>query len=254
MTTDLATTQPSPLAQLLADPDRLKEFPIETVERLFALDREMRQDGAQNRNSPMRCTRLQGDLTPVRKAAKNDQTGSWYARLEDVEAMLDPVIHKHGFSTSLSSQPGAPADHTRFVLMVRHVGGHAEEHTWDAPIDDKGIKGNPNKTRLHGGGSSMAYAARYLKTNVFSVSTYRDDDGNAAGTGRRRRSRSPKQQFQQQLNDLADQSGGVDKLRLASWLKSSFGVDALAKFPARQLRARVKLMLEDRAKKGDENG
>ena len=56
MPTDLATTQPSPLAQLLADPDRLKEFPIETVERLFALDREMRQDGAQNRNSPMRCT------------------------------------------------------------------------------------------------------------------------------------------------------------------------------------------------------
>ena len=105
--------------------------------------------------------------------------------------MLDPVIHKHGFSTSLSSQPGAPADHTRFVLMVRHVGGHAEEHTWDAPIDDKGIKGNPNKTRLHGGGSSMAYAARYLKTNVFSVSTYRDDDGNAARHGRRRRADHP---------------------------------------------------------------
>ena len=42
MTTDIATVPPSPLAQILADPDRLKEFPIETVERLFALDREMR--------------------------------------------------------------------------------------------------------------------------------------------------------------------------------------------------------------------
>ena len=244
MTTDLSTTQPSPLAQLLADPDRLKEFPIETVERLFALDREMRQDGARTGFSHAMHA-LQGDLTPVRKAAKNDQTGSWYARLEDVEAMLDPVIHKHGFSTSLSSQPGAPADHTRFVLMVRHVGGHAEEHTWDAPIDDKGIKGNPNKTRLHGGGSSMAYAARYLKTNVFSVSTYRDDDGNAANAGPG--SEPITQEQFQELNDLADQSG-VDKVRFAAWLKSSFGIDALAKLPARHFD-RVKLMLKDRAKK-----
>ena len=74
MTTDLATTQPSPLAQLLADPDRLKEFPIETVERLFR---------AGPANAPGRARTgfshamhaLQGDLTPVRKAAKNDQTG-----------------------------------------------------------------------------------------------------------------------------------------------------------------------------------
>ena len=78
--------------------------------------------------------------------------------------------------------PGAPENHTRFVLLVRHS-GHREEHMWDAPIDDKGIKGNPNKTRLHGGASSMNYACRYLKTNVFNIQTFTDDDGNAAGAG-----------------------------------------------------------------------
>ena len=130
------------------------------------------------------------------------------------------------------------------------LGGHAEEHTWDAPIDDKGIKGNPNKTRLHGGGSSMSYAARYLKTNVFGVQTYRDDDGNAAGTGE---GAEPITQEQfQTLNDEADKSG-ADKVRLAAWYKSAFGVDALAKLPARHFD-RVKLMLENRAKKGGGNG
>ena len=66
MMTDLAPVQQSPLAQLLADPDRLKKFPIETVERLFALDREMRQDGARTEFSHAMHA-LQGDLTPVRK-------------------------------------------------------------------------------------------------------------------------------------------------------------------------------------------
>ena len=249
MTTDLATTEKSPLAKILADPDRLKEFPIETVERLFALDREMRQDAARQEFS-LAFHALQGDLTPVRKLAKNDQTGSWYARLEDVEAMLDPLIHNHGFSASLSTHPGAPTDHTRFVLMVRHVGGHNEEHIWDAPIDDKGIKGNPNKTRLHGGGSSMSYAARYLKTNVFGVQTYRDDDGNAAGTGPGSEPIT-KEQFQR-LAHLAAESG-ADRERLAAWLKSSFGIELLNSLPA-QHYDRVRLMLESRAKKGGGNG
>ena len=182
MTPDIATVPPSPLAQILADSDRLKEFPIETVERLFALDREMRQDAARQEFAHA-FHALQGDLVPVRKAAENKHTKSWYATLEDVEAMLDPILQRHGFSVSLSSQPGAPADHSRFVLIVRHNGGHTEEHIWDAPIDDKGIKGEANKTRLHGGASARTYAKRYLKVDVFGVSTYRDDDGNAAGTG-----------------------------------------------------------------------
>ena len=55
------------------------------------------------------------------------------------------------------------------------------------------------------------------------------------------------EQFQQ-LTDLADASG-ADKVRLAAWLQSSFGIDALAKLPARHFD-RVRLMLEDRAKKG----
>ena len=172
-------------------------------------------------------------------------------RLEDVEAMLEPMIHKHGFSTSLSSQPGAPADHTRFVLMVRHVGGHAEEHTWDAPIDDKGIKGKAEQDAaawrrvIH-----VLRRALPQDQRVRRFQTYRDDDGNAAGTGE---GAEPITQEQfQTLNDEADKSG-ADKVRLAAWYKSAFGVDALAKLPARHFD-RVKLMLENRARKGGGDG
>lgn len=247
MTTDLATVQQSPLAQLLDDPDRLKDFPIETIERLSALHRELRQDAAREAFADA-FHDLQGDMTPVRKSARNTHTKSWYARLEHIEAMLDPLIHKHGFSTSLSSRPGAAADCTRFVLIVRR-GLHTEEHLWDAPIDDKGIKGEANKTKLHGGASAMSYAARYLKTNVFGVQTYRDDDGNAAGAGAG--AEPIKQEQVKYLNDLADNSG-ADKVRLAAWIKSSFGIDDLSKLPARNFD-RVRQMLENRKKKGEDN-
>ena len=244
MANDLTAPPQSPLALILADPAQLAAIPIDTVERLFAIDREIKADASRKEFS-IAFHALQGDLAPVHKAAKNTHTKSWYATLEDVEAMLDPLLQRHGFSVSLSSQPGAPADHSRFVLIVRHNGGHTEEHIWDAPIDDKGIKGEANKTRLHGGASARTYAKRYLKVDVFDVSTYRDDDGNAAGAGPGAEAIT-QEQFQQ-LNDLADESG-ADKVRLAAWLQSSFGIDALAKLPARHFD-RVRLMLEDRAKK-----
>ena len=180
MTEALATRAPSALETLLADPDRLKSFPIETVERLFDLSRKMAADIARKEFAEA-FNRLQGRMTPVRRTATNDQTRSKYALLEDVERMLDPLLISEGFSRSMSTEDCPVPDHLRFVMTLRHVGGHTERHVLDAPIDDKGPKGASTKTRLHGMGSSMTYVSRYLLVNVCGVQTCSDDDGNAAG-------------------------------------------------------------------------
>ena len=77
MTTLVATPEPSALAKLLADPDRLRDFPIETVERLFVLDSRAdsgrrREKGVQPRIStlvqarPLACSQAGGlTRTPV---------------------------------------------------------------------------------------------------------------------------------------------------------------------------------------------
>lgn len=178
MSNAIAEPAPSSLAQLLADPERLQAYPVETVERLFALDREMQSEHAR-REFAIAFNAVQSELTPVHKAARNPSTGSFYARLEDIEAMLDPILTRHGFSRSISATDCPLADHMRFVLRLRHNGGHVEEHYLDAPIDDKGIKGSPTKTRLQGMASSYTYCERHLLVKVFGVQTSSDADGAA---------------------------------------------------------------------------
>lgn len=182
MSNNLTVAGASALAQILAEPDRLKEIPVETVERLFALDREFRADRARSEFAAA-FNAVQGEMSPVRRAAKNSQTASFYARAEHVAGMLDPIITRHGFSRSFSTEDCPLADHMRFVLTIRHVGGHVEQHRLDAPIDNVGPKGNPTKTRLHGMASSYTYCERHLLCKVFGVQLVDDDDGNAAAMG-----------------------------------------------------------------------
>ena len=219
MTTAVATAQPTALSTLLADPDKLREFPIETVERLFALDREMRSDAARAEYFAAFNT-LQSQLQPVRKEGRNKETRSWYAKLEHVCAMLDPLLIDNGFSTSVSTEPCDQPELLRFVMTVRHNGGHAEQHRLEMPVDYLGPKGAPVKTRAHGTGSSFTLAERYLKVGVFNVQTYTDDDGNAAGGGPGAEKITPAQA--DELNAMFDEVGG-DKRKFVN----IFGVDAM---------------------------
>ena len=171
---------PSALQVLLADPDRLKDYPVETVERLYALDKDIRADRAK-REFAEAFNRVQKQMTPVKRMAKNTQTGSMYAKAEHVFEMLDPLILKDGFSRSFSTTDCPVEGHIRFVLILRHNSGHEERHTLDAPPDYLGPKGAPTKTKLHGMASSYTYCERHLLCKVFGVQLVADDDGNAAG-------------------------------------------------------------------------
>ena len=179
----LQTAQPSALETLLRDPEKLRDFPVETVERLYQMDKELRQEQAK-REFIGAFHRVQSQLGPVRKAAKNTHTGSMYARAEDVDRMLSPLLRDEGFTCSHWAEESSRDDELRIVLKISHIGGHSEQYTMPAPIDDKGAKGNAVKTRLHGAASTLTYCVRHLKCNVFSVQLTDDDDGNAgAGVG-----------------------------------------------------------------------
>ena len=185
----LQPTEQTALEQLLSDPDRLKDFPIEIVERLFVLDRQIRAD-ASRKEFFAAFNHVQGDedMKPVVATGRNDQyKGSMYAKAEDVGRMLDPILVKHGFSWSFSHTECPHPEMMRIVLVLRHVGGHEERHFSDAPADTHGPKGNPVKTKLHGMASSDTFVGRNLKIKVFGLQIVKDDDGNAgAGVGPKR--------------------------------------------------------------------
>jgi hypothetical protein len=123
----------------------------------------------------------QAEMLPVVRKAHNDQTASNYATLDAIAKAIQPIVTKHGFSTSYGMEDSPLPDHYRITLDVDHVAGHTKHLRADIPIDAAGIKGTVNKTRTHAFGSTISYGRRYLKLLAFDVSTSEDDDGNAAG-------------------------------------------------------------------------
>lgn len=184
-TTEIAPAEPQsierrsagPLDAILADPRQLRDLPIEIVERLYELHERDQQRGAE-REFNAAFNRVQAAVRPVLKRGDNQQTRSRYALLEDVIAELRPRLVSEGFSWSTSTRETPEDGMVLVVLRLRHVGGHAEEHSMSAPIDNLGPKGAPVKTKLHGMGSTYSYASRYLLVNVFGIQTTLDADGN----------------------------------------------------------------------------
>lgn len=165
-----------PLAAILSNPEQLQQIPIETVERLFALHR---QDVADKRREAFHeaLHRIQGQLEPVKKYGRNTQTGSMYARVEHVERMLMPILDREGVTLSCSTvEPVVPGT-MRVCLTVRYR-GHEDHAYMDAPVDDKGPKGQPVKTALHGTASTLTYCYRHLICRYFGIQVHSDDDGN----------------------------------------------------------------------------
>lgn len=171
-----ATTMLSIIARAAADP----AVDLDKMERLLAMqERLVARDAELAFNSAMRD--VQSKVRYVQKDAKNPSTNSTYTRLETLNKAIVPVATEAGFSLSFGTADCPMADALRITCTVLHSGGHSRLYQCDVPIDMLGAKGNPNKTKTHGYGSSLSYGRRYLTLLIFNISTGEDDDGNAAG-------------------------------------------------------------------------
>lgn len=122
--------------------------------------------------------RVQQQLPTVLADAENQQTHSTYAKHETIAKAIKPIYSAEGFSTSFTQGACERPDHVRIDGVLRHSGGHLTMHWVELPVDDKGIKGNVNKTPLHAAGSTFTYGRRYLTCLMFDVATGDDTDGN----------------------------------------------------------------------------
>jgi hypothetical protein len=120
----------------------------------------------------------QGEMHPVVRDATNDQTKSRYARLETIDALIRPIYTRHGFCLEFNSEP-VDGPNERIVCEVSHAAGYTKRRQLEAAPDIAGPKGMPNKTALHGLGSTVSYLRRYLTCMIFNIVLANDDnDGN----------------------------------------------------------------------------
>ena len=132
-----------------------------------------------------------------------------FARYEDIDAAVRPIMVKHGFSISYSTKPRTSEGGGLVVVgTLSHVQGHFRESEIAVALDNSGGKNN-----IQGMGSSSSYGKRYVLCNLLNIITEgQDDDGNAA-------------EFittEQAVEiDLKIVESGADKARFLKWIKAA---------------------------------
>lgn len=87
-----------------------------------------------------------------------------YARFEDIQAVIQPLLAEEGFSTSFTTRAHG-ADKFETILKVSHVRGHSETTSVFLPDSEKsGFKNN-----VQAAGSAMAYGKRYAYEAAFDL-------------------------------------------------------------------------------------
>lgn len=121
---------------------------------------------------------MQGKLPRVAAKRKNTQTNSNYAAIEDINKIVMPILTEHGFGVLFKTKEQA-ADSVTVEATITHRSGHTESTLLTMPLDDVGIAGKTNKTKVHATGSAITYAKRYALCELLNISVGDEDtDGN----------------------------------------------------------------------------
>lgn len=151
---------------------------VAVIERLWAMQKDA-EDRQAEREFGIAKVGLAMELPAIPKNHKieyvdknNIKRETPYATREDIEAILDPVCRKHGFSKEYSTETidGKACQ----VLTVRHVSGHKEVYRSPyMPLDTTG-----NKNNNQAAGSTAEYGKRYAVIGAFNIiGADKDDDG-----------------------------------------------------------------------------
>lgn len=124
-----------------------------------------------------RLPAIRKDGTVCQSEAKGGAKLYSFARWDDIQDAIDPVLAEFGFTLSFTSKAA-----TTGVLMVaslQHRAGHTETSEMQLPTDT-----SANKNNLQGLGSARAYGKRYLTLDMLDLKLIDMDDDGRKGGGR----------------------------------------------------------------------
>jgi hypothetical protein len=149
---------------------------MDKFERLIAM-----QERIEARNAKIAYVEAFADMQPDLPTidangniTHNGRPISKYARWEDINEVIKPILAKHGFALDFGS---AQDDRSMAITAIlTHRKGHSKDATLRLPFDTSG-----GKTGVHSIGSTMSYGQRYTARLVLNFVSRapqdRDDDG-----------------------------------------------------------------------------
>lgn len=120
---------------------------------------------------------MSSKLPLVVKEHYNKFTNSKYAKHENINEAIKPILAEHGFALSCDITEQTDTTVTVEVILM-HKAGYEKSVKLTMPIDDTGAKGDKTKTGLQGRSSAITYAKRIAICTLLNISTGDDVDGN----------------------------------------------------------------------------
>lgn len=171
---DLAA--PSDLLQAILKIASNPDIDVDKIERLLAMhERMVERDAKVAFESAL--ARVQAKLPTIQQSGviygKDKVTvRSRYAPLEDIDAIVRPLLRDEGFSFSVDTEE-MPSGKIRLIGRLAHKDGHSESKGLPLPIDK-----NEYRTAIQDHGSTISFGRRYLlKMHLNIIEKYEDNDG-----------------------------------------------------------------------------
>ena len=160
------------------------QVPIETMERLLAMRKELKAEQA--REAFYRALSGFQAACPVIPKTKTAEVlsrsgGSYrysYAPLEGIVKVIAPLLQQYGLSFTVQTRLEQEPLSQVAVCTVHHVDGHSESSEFRAPID-QGARMN----EMQKAASAQTYAKRYALCNALGILTGDEDDDAQAVNG-----------------------------------------------------------------------
>jgi hypothetical protein len=158
-----------------------KGAPIETIERLVALQEKMLARQGEIAFSAA-LNRVQDKIKRIAPDLDNKSKNSKYASYAAIDRVIRPIYGPEGFSLSFTHAECPKPDYIRVICWLR-LGAHKEPYQVDWPVDTQGPKGGDVMTKTQATGASDSYAKRYLVKDIFNIAIGEDDNDGEVESG-----------------------------------------------------------------------
>lgn len=170
--------------------------PVETMEKLLAMRRELKAEYAKEQFDNAMAA-FQAECPTIEKTKKVYEKDKRsvrysYAPLESIVEQVKDLLAKHGFSYSINTVQDDKM--LGVICKATHKYGHSESTTFSVPIGSEGFMSDVQKY-----GARLTFAKRYAFCNAFGILTG-DEDNDA----------SPQALTPRQMADKKDMDEALD--------------------------------------------
>lgn len=149
-----------------------KQGTADTLEKLMGIRRELNAENAK-RAFDAALSAFQAECPVVLKRVKGAKDAYKFAPLDEIMPVVQPLLSKHGFSFSITSE--VDNKWVKAICKITHRDGHFESGEFKVPTDER----NPMMNDPQRYGGSLTFAKRYAFCNAFGIMTG-DEDRDAA--------------------------------------------------------------------------